>query len=87
MAYLKDMYESIFSSHQNLLLEVTCLYHQFERVKVADKMLSSKRAKSDHSSFVAVRWFGRNASIDVSQPNPYRPVIFFVFEASYHYSK
>ena len=79
VAYLKDMYESIFSSQQNLLLEVTCLYHQFERVKVADKMLSSKRAKSDHSSFVAARWFGRNASINVSQPNPCRPGKIFFF--------
>ena len=34
------------------VLDATCLYHQFERVKVADKMLTSKRAKSDHSSFV-----------------------------------
>ena len=74
------MHENIFSSQQNLLLEVTCLYHQFERVKVADKMLLSKRAKSDYSSFVATRWFGRNASIDVSQPNPSRPgkILFFL---------
>ena len=79
VAYLKDMYENIFSSQQNLLLEVTCLYHQFERVKVADKMLLSKRTKSNHSSFVAARWFGRNASIDVSQPNPFRPGKFFFF--------
>ena len=53
--YLKDMYENIFSSQQNLQFDVTCLYHQFIRVKVADKMLSSKRARSDHSSFVAAK--------------------------------
>ena len=69
---LQEMYQNFFEDSGIALpaLGVSCLCYKFNRVKVSSKLISSKLAKSDRSSYVCAKWLGTNLHIDHYNSRP-----------------
>ena len=69
---LQEMYQKFFESSGITLpaLGVSCLCYKFNRVKVSSKLILSKLAKSDRSSYVCANWLGINLHIDHNNNRP-----------------
>ena len=75
---LQEMYQKIFENSGMIIASgVSCLCHKFNRVKLSSKLISSKLAKSDRSSYICANWLGNNLQMDCTN---YRPgnVIYFL---------
>lgn len=67
VACLQQMYQHIFSTADYQLSAVSCIIYRFDRVKVGNKLISSKKAKSERSSFICAQWLDKYGSICASQ--------------------
>ena len=67
---LQEMYQKIFENTDFKVSVVSCLCYKFNCVKLSSKLISSKAAKSDRSSYICANWFGKNLQIDYSNFRP-----------------